>query len=67
VGNSNSHCNVANKKIKMKKEKLYNPDKCGTFEMQFGFEQPLKYIPNTRKQKRNENNRNYKQPSQKSV
>jgi hypothetical protein len=34
---------VANKKIKMKKEKLYNPDKCGTFEMQFGFEQPKPY------------------------
>jgi len=28
LGNSNSHCNVANKKIKMKKEKFYNPDKC---------------------------------------
>ena len=27
----------------MTKEKLYNPDKCGTFEMQFGFEQPKHY------------------------
>ena len=42
----------------MTKEKLYNPDKCGTFEMQFGFEQPLKYIPNKRKQIRNENKTN---------
>ena len=41
----------------MTKEKLYNPDKCGTFEMQFGFEQPLKYIPNKRKQIRYENKR----------
>tara|TARA_R110000824_G_scaffold151552_1_gene322537 strand:+ start:730 stop:906 length:177 start_codon:yes stop_codon:yes gene_type:complete len=27
----------------MTKEKLYNPDKCGTFEMQFGFDQPKPY------------------------
>ena len=46
----------------MKKEKLYNPDKCSSFEMQFGFEQPLKYIPNKRKQIRYENKR-YSQSS----
>tara|TARA_R110001592_G_scaffold103023_1_gene290307 strand:+ start:34 stop:192 length:159 start_codon:yes stop_codon:yes gene_type:complete len=37
--------------------KLYNPDKCSSFKMQFGFDQPLKYIPNNRKQKRNKNKR----------
>ena len=47
----------------MTKEKLYNPDKCGTFEMQFGFEQPLKYIPNKRKQIRYENKRHSKKPA----
>jgi hypothetical protein len=40
--------------------KLYNPDKNNTFIMQFGFEQPLKYIPNNRKQKRHENKRQSK-------
>lgn len=34
--------------------KLYNPDKCSSFQMQFGFEQPLRYI------KRNENKRHSK-------
>ena len=48
--------------FKMTKEKLYNPDKCSSFEMQFGFEQPLKYIPNKRKQIRYENKR-YSQSS----
>jgi len=47
--------------------KLYNPDKCNSFEMQFGFEQPLKHIQNKRKQIRNENNKNYRKPSKKSV
>ena len=51
----------------MTKEKLYNPDKCSSFEMQFGFEQPLKFILGKRKQKRNENNKDYREPSKKSV
>jgi hypothetical protein len=51
VGNSNSHCNVANKKIKMTKEKLYNPDKCSSFKMMFGFEQLTNYLPNNRRKK----------------
>jgi len=50
----------------MKKEKLYNPDKTGTFQMMFGFPQPGVHRPNTvsytqlesLKQKRNENNNN---------
>jgi len=41
----------------MKTKKLYNPDKCSSFKMQFGFETLLKYIPNKRKQIRNENKR----------
>jgi hypothetical protein len=51
VGNSNSHCNLANKKIKMTKEKLYNPDKCSSFKMMFGFEQLTNYLPNNRRKK----------------
>ena len=51
--------------------KLYDPDKCSTFKMQFGFEQPLKYIPNTRKQIRKEiryeNYRNKIRRSKKSI
>ena len=44
--------------------KLYNPDKCSSFKMQFGFEHPLKYIPNKRKEirykrkRKHENKRN---------
>jgi hypothetical protein len=38
--------------MKKKKEKMYNPDKCSSFKMQFGFETPLKYIPNDRRKKR---------------
>ena len=30
----------------MKKEKLYNPDKTGTFQMMFGFPQPGICRPN---------------------
>jgi len=37
--------------------KLYNPDKCSSFKMQFGFEHPLKYIPNKRKEIRNKRKR----------
>ena len=29
----------------MKKEKLYDPVKTGTFQMMFGFPQPNKYLP----------------------
>lgn len=29
--------------------KLYNPDKCSSFKMQFGFDYPLNYMPNNRK------------------
>ena len=42
----------------MKKEKLYNPDKCSSFEMQFGFEQPLRFILGKRKKTINENKTN---------
>jgi len=48
---------VANKKIKMKKEKFYNPDKCSLFKMQFGFEAPSRVIAGKRKQIQNENKR----------
>ena len=41
----------------MKKTKLYNPDKCSIYKMQFGFEAPLKYILNKRKQIKYENKR----------
>ena len=58
MGNSNNYCNVANKKIEMTKEKLYNPDKCSSFEMQFGFEQPLRFILGKRKKTINENKTN---------
>ena len=44
----------------MKKQKMYDPDKCSSFKMQFGFETLLKYIPNKRKQIRNENKRKSK-------
>lgn len=30
----------------MKKEKMYDPEKQGTFRMMFGFKQPTNYIPN---------------------
>ena len=45
--------------------KLYNPDKCGTFEMQFGFQQPKPYnhARDLRdKLKRYENQRHSKKP-----
>lgn len=45
--------------------KLYNPDKCGTFEMQFGFDQPKPYSPASDlayKLKRYENKRRSKKP-----
>ena len=29
----------------MKKEKLYDPEKVGSFRMMFGFKQPDKYLP----------------------
>mgnify|MGYP003673621350 CR=1 FL=1 len=50
----------------MTKEKLYDPNKCGTFEMQFGFEQPKHYnhardLRN--KIKRYENERHSKKPA----
>ena len=51
MGNSNSYCNVANKKIEMTKEKLYNPDNCSSFKMQFGFDQLTHYMPNNRRKK----------------
>jgi len=35
----------------MKKEKLYNPDKCSSFKMQFGFDQLTNYMPNNRRKK----------------
>ena len=41
----------------MKKTKLYNPDKCSIYKMQFGFDAPLNYMPNNRKTIRNENKR----------
>ena len=50
--------------------KLYNPDKCSSFEMQFGFEQPKQYNHNRdlrNKLKRYENNRNHRRSSKKSV
>jgi len=47
--------------------KLYNPDKCSSFKMQFGFEHPLKYIPNKRKEIRHEKNRNKSRRSKKSI
>jgi hypothetical protein len=70
VGDSNSHCNVANKKIEMTKQKFYNPDKCNSFEMQFGFEQPKNYnhardLRN--KIKRYENDKNNRKRSKESV
>mgnify|MGYP003634783786 CR=1 FL=1 len=43
--------------------KLYNPDKCGTFKMMFGFEQPKPYSHAsdlTYKLKRYENKRHSK-------
>jgi hypothetical protein len=54
----------------MTKIKLYNPDKCSSFKMQFGFEQPKQYnhardLRN--KLKRYENNKNYRKPSKESV
>ena len=53
----------------MTKEKLYNPDKCSSFKMQFGFDQLTNYIPNNRRKKiRNyENNNNHIKPSKESV
>jgi hypothetical protein len=30
----------------MKKEELYSPEKIGTFQMMFGFPQPVIYRPN---------------------
>ena len=39
-------------KKKKEKEKLYNPNKCSSFKMQFGFEYPLRYIPNNRRKQR---------------
>ena len=53
----------------MTKEKFYNADKCSSFKMQFGFEAPLKYIPNNRRKKpiNYENNNNYIKPSKESV
>ena len=35
----------------MKKEKLYNPDKCNSFKMQFGFDRQTNYMPNNRRKK----------------
>jgi len=35
----------------MTKEKLYNPDKCSLFKMQFGFDQLTNYMPNNRRKK----------------
>ena len=29
----------------MKKEKMYDPEKVGSFRMMFGFKQPDKYLP----------------------
>jgi len=51
----------------MTKPKLYNPDKCGTFKMMFGFEQPIQVILYKRKKIINENNTDYRRTSQKSV
>ena len=53
----------------MKKEKLYNPDECGSFKMMFGFNMAVNYMPNNRKtkKKKNESNPNYREPSKKSV
>ena len=51
----------------MTKAKLYNADKCSSFEMQFGFEQPLRFILGKRKKTTNENNNNYRKSSKKSV
>ena len=47
----------------MKKEKLYNPDNCSSFKMQFGFEQskPYNHARDLRdKLKRYENQRHSK-------
>lgn len=44
----------------MTKSKLYNPDKCSIFKMQFGFDAPANYMPNNRKRIRNENKRKSK-------
>ena len=35
----------------MKTKKLYNPDKCSSFKMQFGFDQLTHYMPNNRRKK----------------
>ncbi len=35
----------------MTKEKFYNPDKCSSFKMKFGFEQLTNYLPNNRRKK----------------
>lgn len=35
----------------MTKEKLYNPDNCSSFKMQFGFDQLTHYMPNNRRKK----------------
>lgn len=53
----------------MTKEKLYNPDKCSSFKMQFGFEQLTNYMPNNRRKKsiNYENNNNHIKPSKESV
>ena len=43
----------------MTKQKLYNPDKCSSFKMQFGFDQLTNYMPNNRRKKTiNENKTN---------
>ena len=57
------------KKIEMPKVKLYNPDKCSSFKMQFGFDQLTHYMPNNRRKKpiNYENNKHYIKPSKKSV
>ena len=36
----------------MTKVKLYNPDKCSSFKMQFGFDQVRTYVPNDRRKKK---------------
>ena len=53
----------------MPKVKLYNPDKCSSFKMQFGFDQLTHYMPNNRRKKpiNYENNKHYIKPSKKSV
>ncbi len=51
----------------MTKTKLYNPDKCNSFQMMFGFEQPYRYIRKNKKPLRNENNNNKLRRSKKPV